>query len=115
MDSYLDLINISIDDIQTKIIIFGSVTLENGAIICANSNYHKKPWFSNIAIVMDSEEFFDYVSDKGVCYGQVIILFYFIITYDIQYINYFLNIFKVLLIVYVELEKGKPPLNLSLI
>jgi hypothetical protein len=30
---------------------------------------------------MDSEEFFDYVSDKGVCYGQVIILFYFII-YD---------------------------------
>jgi hypothetical protein len=83
MDSYLDLINISIDDIQTKITIFGSVTLENGAIIRANSNYHKKPWFSNIAIVMDSEEFFDYMSDKGICYGQVIILFYFIIIYDI--------------------------------
>jgi hypothetical protein len=32
---------------------------------------------------MDSEEFFDYVSDKGVCYGQVIILFYFIIIYNI--------------------------------
>ena len=31
------------------------------------------------------------------------------------YINHFLNIFKVLLIAYVELEKGKPPLNLSLI
>ena len=84
MDSYLDLINISkIDNIQTKVIIFGSVTLENGAIIRANSSYHKKPWFSNIAIVMNSEEFFDYASDKGICYRQVIILFYFIIIYDI--------------------------------
>jgi hypothetical protein len=32
---------------------------------------------------MNSEEFFDYASDKGICYGQVIILFYFIIIYDI--------------------------------
>ena len=31
------------------------------------------------------------------------------------YINPFLNIFKVLLIAYVEIEKGKPPLNPSLI
>ena len=84
MDSYLDLINISkIDNIQIKVIIFESVTLENSAIIYANSSYHKKPWFSNIAIVMNSEEFFDYASDKGICYGQVIILFYFIIIYDI--------------------------------
>ena len=84
MDSYLDLINISrIDNIQTKITIFGSVMLENSTIIRANSSYHKKPWFSNKAIVMDSEEFFDYVSDKGVCYEQVIILFYFIIIYNI--------------------------------
>ena len=80
MDLYLDLINISIDDIQTKITIFRSVTLENDVIIRANSNYYKKPWFSNIAIIMD-----------------------------------FLNIFKVLLIIYIKLEKGKPLLNLSLI
>ena len=70
MDSYLNLINISkIDNIQTKVIIFGLVTLENDVIIRANSSYHKKPWFSNIAIVMNSEEFFDYASDKGICYG----------------------------------------------
>ena len=70
MDSYLDLINISkIDNIQIKVIIFESIILENSIIIRTNSSYHKKPWFSNIAIVMDSEEFFDYVSDKGICYG----------------------------------------------
>ena len=71
MDSYLDLINISkIDNIQTKIIIFGSVTLENDIIIRANSSYYKKPWFSNIAIIIDSEEFFDYVSNKAFVIGR---------------------------------------------
>jgi len=43
MDSYLDLINISIDDIQIKITIFGSITLKNDVIIYTNSSYHKKP------------------------------------------------------------------------
>jgi hypothetical protein len=41
MDSYLDLIKISeIDNAQTKVIIYGSVTLKNGTIMRANSSYH---------------------------------------------------------------------------
>jgi len=74
MDSYLDLIKISeIDSAQTKVIIYRSVTLENGAIMRANSSYHQNPWFSNISVVMNSEELFEYVSDQGICYGQVFI------------------------------------------
>lgn len=37
----------------------------------ATSNYHKKAWFSDIAVSMDFEELNDYISDQGVCYGQV--------------------------------------------
>ena len=74
MDSYLDLIKISeIDIAQIKIIIYGSVTLENGAIMRANNSYHQNPWFSNISVIMNSEELFEYSSDQGVCYGQVFI------------------------------------------
>ena len=53
--------------------IFGSVIIENGAIVRAISNYHNKPWFSNVSILMNSEELFDYKTDNGLCYGQVII------------------------------------------
>ncbi|GET52387.1 hypothetical protein GLOIN_2v1488317 [Rhizophagus irregularis DAOM 181602=DAOM 197198] len=31
-------------------------------------------WFSDIAISMDSEESNDYISDKGLCYGQALLL-----------------------------------------
>jgi hypothetical protein len=53
--------------------IYGSVIIENGAIIHAINSYHGKPWFSNISVHIDSGEIFDYDSDQGVCYGQVII------------------------------------------
>ena len=57
---------------ETQINIYESVTLENDAIMRATSSYHDKAWFSNIAILMDSEESNDYISDQGLCYGQVI-------------------------------------------
>jgi hypothetical protein len=50
------------------------VTIENGAIMRATNKYHNKPWFSNIAVVMNSEEIFDYKTNEGLCYGQVIII-----------------------------------------
>lgn len=77
LDSYLDLF---VDDSaiilvgETKINIYGSVTLENGAIMRTTSSYHGKAWFSDIAIEMDSEESDDYISDQGLCYGQVILV-----------------------------------------
>ena len=75
LDSYLDLVDDSIMNIvgETQINIYGSVTLENGAIMRATSSYHGRAWFSDIAISMDSEESNDYVSDQELCYGQVII------------------------------------------
>jgi hypothetical protein len=51
--------------------IFGSITIENGAIVRAINNYHNKPWFSNVSILMNSEELFDYQTYNGLCYGQV--------------------------------------------
>ena len=74
LDLYLDLLDdstITLDG-EAKINIYGSVTLENGAIMRASNNYHNKAWFSDIAIVMDSDESSDYISDQGLCYGQVI-------------------------------------------
>jgi hypothetical protein len=74
LDLYLDLLDdstITLDG-QTQINIYGSVTLENGTIMRASNNYHKKAWFSDIAIAMDSDESSDYISDQGLCYGQVI-------------------------------------------
>jgi hypothetical protein len=69
---YLELLNLSIESFSLTI--FGSITIENEAIIRATNKYHNKPWFSDIAIMMNSEELFDYITDKGICYGQVIIL-----------------------------------------
>ena len=74
LDSYLDLIDDSIVNIvgEIQINIYGLVILENGAIMRATSSYHGRAWFSDIAISVDSEESNDYISDQGLCYGQVI-------------------------------------------
>jgi outer membrane protein assembly factor BamA len=58
-----------------RVKIYGSVTLSNGAIVRATSNFHNKEWFSEVAISMSSEESNDYISDQGVCYEQVIYMF----------------------------------------
>lgn len=69
---YLESSNSSITNYLLTI--FGSVIIENGAIVRATSNYHNKSWFSNVSILMNSEELFDYKTDNGLCYGQVIII-----------------------------------------
>ena len=38
---YLELLNLSIESFFLTI--FGSITIENGAIICATNKYHNKP------------------------------------------------------------------------
>ena len=60
---------------EARIRIYGSVTLSNGAIVRATSNFHNREWFSKVAISMSSEELDDYISDQGVCYRQVIYMF----------------------------------------
>jgi uridine phosphorylase len=56
--------------------IYSSVTLENGSIIRATDNFYGKAWYSNVAVAMNSEELFDYLSDQGICYGQVFFLYF---------------------------------------
>jgi hypothetical protein len=70
--SQLEVGKISEDEIdESEVTIYGSVTLENGAIMRAFNSYHGNPWFSNVSVRMNSDELFDYVSDQGICYGQV--------------------------------------------
>ncbi|RHZ82167.1 hypothetical protein Glove_113g57 [Diversispora epigaea] len=56
---------------ECDIIIYGTATLENGSIIRAKNKFHDKPWFSNVAISMDSNESSDYQSDEGLCYDPL--------------------------------------------
>lgn len=72
LDSYLELLDFVDISNETRIHIYGSITLEDGSIMRATSSFHDRPWFSDIAISMDSEESNDYLSDQGLCFGQVI-------------------------------------------
>lgn len=69
LELYIKLLNTSFR--KYKLTIYGSVILENGAIIRTLNKYHNKPWFSNVSIAMNSEEVFNYSTDNGLCYGQV--------------------------------------------
>jgi hypothetical protein len=81
LDSYLDLLDFAINiDGETRVNLYGSVTLEDGSVMRATNSFHNRPWFSDIAILMDSEESNDYLSDQGLCYGKVI-QFMFIYTF----------------------------------
>ena len=66
---YINLLNPSMQ--KYKLTIYGSVILENGAIIQTLNKYHNKPWFSNVSIAINSKELFDYLTDNGLCYGQI--------------------------------------------
>jgi len=76
-DHFIDCLNLffdmsditSVEDCRIKT--FGSVTLNNGAILRAINKFHNRPWFSNIAIAMNDAELFEYQSDSGTCYAQV--------------------------------------------
>ena len=77
---FLDSLNVYLDQLpnissvdESKVDIYGSVTLENGDIIRAINNYYNKSWFSDVSVHMDPDESFEYASDLGVCYGQVIV------------------------------------------
>ncbi|KAF0430077.1 hypothetical protein F8M41_005574 [Gigaspora margarita] len=54
--------------------IYSSVTLENGSIIRVTDNFYGKAWYSNVAVAMNPEELLEYLTDKGICYGQIYLL-----------------------------------------
>ena len=76
LDQYLELLGNfdTIDDALIKI--YGSIILENSAIVCTTSNFYNKEWFSEVAISMSSEESDNYISDQGICYGKVNLINY---------------------------------------
>ena len=71
LNPYLDQLPGVTSAIKSRVNIFGSVTLENGAIVRATNQFHNKPWFSDVSIHMDPDESSEYISDQGICYGQV--------------------------------------------
>ncbi|RHZ50763.1 hypothetical protein Glove_492g3 [Diversispora epigaea] len=70
---YLNILNI-ISAEGCRIKIYSSVTLKNGAILHTKNDFHHRPWFSNIAVNMNEEELSEYLSDKGICYAQTLLI-----------------------------------------
>ncbi|RHZ87944.1 hypothetical protein Glove_28g36 [Diversispora epigaea] len=62
--------------------IYGGVMLKFGSIMCATNKFHKKPIFSNIAVEMNADEIFEYTSDNGVCFAQVLLITEIIMNYE---------------------------------
>ncbi|RHZ76073.1 hypothetical protein Glove_206g14 [Diversispora epigaea] len=70
---YLNILNI-ISAEGCRIKIYSSVTLKNGTILHTKNDFHHRPWFSNIAVNMNEEELSKYLSDKGICYAQTLLI-----------------------------------------
>ncbi len=68
--------------------IYSSITLENGSIIRATDNFYSKAWYSNVSVAMNSDELLEYLSDQGICYGQVFVVFYFFKFFKILNFKY---------------------------
>ncbi|RHZ52393.1 hypothetical protein Glove_461g19 [Diversispora epigaea] len=74
LDAYLDF--------YIKFCIYSGVTLFYGTKMRANNKFHKRPIFSNIAIEINPDEIFEYTSDNGVCFAQVLLITEIIINYE---------------------------------
>ncbi|RHZ82281.1 hypothetical protein Glove_110g25 [Diversispora epigaea] len=76
---YLNILNI-ISAKGCRIKIYSSVTLKNGAILRTKNDFHHRPSSgnflcrSNIAVNMNEEELSEYLSDKGICYAQTLLI-----------------------------------------
>ncbi|RHZ52764.1 hypothetical protein Glove_457g35 [Diversispora epigaea] len=70
---YLNILNI-ISAEGCRIKIYSSVTLKNSAILHTKNDFHHRLWFSNIAVNINEEELSEYLSDKGNCYVQTLLI-----------------------------------------
>ncbi|RHZ70682.1 hypothetical protein Glove_268g20 [Diversispora epigaea] len=85
LDAYLDFYDQKLskhEEIDIKFRIYSSVTLKYGAKMRANNKFHKRPIFSNIAVEMNLDEIFEYTSDNGVCFAQVLLITEIIMNYE---------------------------------
>ncbi|RHZ51713.1 hypothetical protein Glove_475g20 [Diversispora epigaea] len=85
LDAYLDFYDQKLsehEEINIKFRIYSGVTLKYGAKMRANNKFHKRPIFSNIAVKMNPDEIFEYTSDNGVCFAQVLLITEIIMNYE---------------------------------
>ncbi|RHZ87186.1 hypothetical protein Glove_40g155 [Diversispora epigaea] len=85
LDVYLDFYDRKLsehEEIDMIFHIYGGVTLKFGSIMRATNKFHKKPIFSNIAVEMNADEIFEYTSDNGVCFAQVLLITEIIMNYE---------------------------------
>ncbi|RHZ87011.1 hypothetical protein Glove_41g45 [Diversispora epigaea] len=85
LDAYLDFYDQKLsehEEIDIKFRIYSGVTLKYGAKMRANNKFHKRPIFSNIAVEMNPDEIFEYTSDNGVCFAQVLLITEIIMNYE---------------------------------
>ncbi|RHZ80938.1 hypothetical protein Glove_130g69 [Diversispora epigaea] len=85
LDAYLDFYDQKLsehEEIDIKFRIYSSVMLKYGAKMRANNKFHKRSIFSNIAVEMNPDEIFEYTSDNGVCFAQVLLITEIIINYE---------------------------------
>ncbi|KAF0400964.1 zn-finger domain-containing protein [Gigaspora margarita] len=54
--------------------LYKSATLQSTDIIHADSSYNNDSWFSNVAIVMDTNKSTYYNTDQRTCFGKVLLL-----------------------------------------
>ncbi|GET52354.1 hypothetical protein GLOIN_2v1762814 [Rhizophagus irregularis DAOM 181602=DAOM 197198] len=77
-DNFLECLNLYMDHEsianESQVTIYRSVIIENDAIMRATNSYYGRPWYSNVSVRMNSDELFDYASDQGICYGQVLLI-----------------------------------------
>ncbi|RHZ48106.1 hypothetical protein Glove_558g12 [Diversispora epigaea] len=85
LDAYLDFYDQKLsehEEIDIKFCIYSGVTLKYGAKMRANNKFHKRPIFSNIAVEMNPNEIFEYTSDNGICFAQVLLITEIIMNYE---------------------------------
>ena len=70
LDIFLDTTSQNSENNEFRIIIYESVNLETGKIICISENFHGKKWFSNVAVI-PAEDQEQYMLDEGVWYEKV--------------------------------------------
>jgi len=72
LDAFLDEKSNASGNENINLKIYASGILTNGKIVYATSRFYGRPKFSDVAIAMNDS---DYLTDNGICYGKVSVIF----------------------------------------
>ena len=72
LDIFLNNMSIvSLNADESFVRLYKNATLQSMDIIRADPSYNNAPWFSDVAVAMDTEEATNYITDQGTCFGKV--------------------------------------------